>query len=265
MHFNTILVFDFDGVLCNSVHDSLFTALISYRDLIPGHSLPLPRNSEKEWIYPFEREHPELFDQFLNLMPLGNFAEDYFVFLRLIETGAVKSIRSQEDFDLFKESLPKERLRSYGKLFYRNRIRMQNENPDEWVRLLPGFTDVQEAVPVLSRRFLLAIATSKDYQSVHLLLNHWGLAQYFEQRNILDKDFAGSKREHLVRFHEEHHIPFSGMHFVDDKVSHLFTVQDLGVHAYLALWGFNTPREHAIAQKSGFRLLSLADLQGLGI
>jgi phosphoglycolate phosphatase-like HAD superfamily hydrolase len=113
--------------------------------------------------------------------------------------------------------------------------------------------------------FLLAIATSKDYQSVHLLLNHWGLAQYFEQRNILDKDFAGSKREHLVRFHEEHHIPFSGMHFVDDKVSHLFTVQDLGVHAYLALWGFNTPREHAIAQKSGFRLLSLADLQGLGI
>ncbi len=264
MSLESILIFDFDGVLCNSIHDSLFTALQSYCDIVPHNALPWVKDTKRDQVFQFEKENPEFFDQFTDLMPLGNFAQDYFVFLRLLETNAVKSIRSQRDFDDFKKSLPKEQLLLYDKIFYRNRVRMQNENPDEWVRLLPSFKGLQESIPGLSQRFLLAIATSKDYQSIHLLLNHWDLAKYFSRKNILDKDFAESKRDHLVKFQEEHGIPFGHMHFIDDKISHLFDVQDLGVQAYLALWGFNTAREHDLAKKSGFHLLSLEDLPALG-
>ena len=265
MSYESILIFDFDGVLCNSIHDSLFTALQAYSDAVPGHKLPWAKGTERTRIFQFEKENAGFFHQFTDLMPLGNFAQDYFVFLRLLETDSVKSIHSQNDFNTFKKTLPEEQLRSYEEIFYRNRVGMQNENPDEWVQLLPCFEGMKESIPELAHRFLLAIATSKDYQSVHLLLNHWDLAKYFSRENILDKDFAESKREHLVKFQEEHGIPYSAMHFIDDKLSHLFAVQDLGVQAYLALWGFNTVREHDLARKSGFHTLSLEDLPEFGI
>ena len=50
----------------------------------------------------------------------------------------------------------------------------------------------------------------------------------------MDKDFAPSKRAHLTAFHQRFGIPFDNMHFIDDKVSHLLAVADLGVLAGLS-------------------------------
>jgi hypothetical protein len=100
-------------------------------------------------------------------------------------------------------------------------------------------------------------------QSVIMILEHHGLSEYFRPDNILDKDFAPTKREHFIKFHENHGTPYSAMHFIDDKVSHLIKVVDLGVNCYLATWGFNGEREHRIAEDHGCRLLTLQTLKDI--
>ena len=36
-----ILVFDFDGVIANSIHESFMTAINTYIQIVPDHSLPI--------------------------------------------------------------------------------------------------------------------------------------------------------------------------------------------------------------------------------
>lgn len=258
-----ILVFDFDGVICNSIHDSLMTALNTYIQFVPDHTLPLEKPLEPDSLFLFEKNHEPLFNRFSKLMPMGNFAEDYFVFLRIIEEDKSEKVKDQASFNSFKSSIPEEKLNSYQTLFYQYRTHLQESDPKSWANLLPPFPGIVEAIQTLSQRFLCAIATSKDKGSVDILLRSYGLVPYFHPENILDKDFAKSKREHLIRFHKEHNIPFKNIHFIDDKVLHLASVKDLGIHAYLALWGFNTEREHKIARDNGLTLLRLEDLPHL--
>ena len=258
-----ILVFDFDGVICNSIHDSLMTAVNTYIEFVDRHQLPVKEPLKPDSVLSFEQNRPEFFRRFSELMPLGNFAMDYYVFMVIIEKDIGSQIREQSDFDAVKRTIPEETLLSYSDLFYKNRRSMQEKDPEAWARLLPPFPGIADSIKSLSEQFLCAIATSKDHNSVDILLKSYGLNDYFQRQNILDKDFAASKRDHLVRFHQEHGVPFSGIHFIDDKVLHLNSVKDLGVHAYLALWGFNTQREHEIAQTEGFNLLRLEELSKL--
>jgi phosphoglycolate phosphatase-like HAD superfamily hydrolase len=259
-----ILVFDFDGVICNSIHDSLMTAVNTYIEFVDRHQLPIKEPLKSESVLSFEQNHPEFFHRFSEFMPLGNFAMDYYVFMVIIEKDIGSQILEQSDFEAVKRTIAEETLLSYSDLFYKNRRSMQEKDPGAWARLLPPFPGIAKSIALLSERFLCAISTSKDHNSVDILLKSYGLNDYFQKQNILDKDFAESKRDHLVRFHQEHGVPFSGIHFIDDKVLHLISVKDLGVHAYLALWGFNTQREHETARSQGFNLLRLKDLPKLG-
>jgi phosphoglycolate phosphatase-like HAD superfamily hydrolase len=259
-----ILVFDFDGVICNSIHDSLMTALNTYIQFVPEHTLPLDNPLEPDSLFLFEKNHEPLFNRFSKLMPMGNFAEDYFVFLRIIEKDKSEKVKDQASFNIFKSSIPEEKLNAYQTLFYRYRTHLQESDPESWAYLLPPFPGIVEAIQTLSQRFLCAIATSKDRRSVDILLRSYGLGPYFRPENILDKDFAKSKREHLIQFHKEHDTPFKNIHFIDDKILHLTSVKDLGIRAYLALWGFNTERERRIARENGLTPLLLEDLPQLG-
>jgi hypothetical protein len=51
------------------------------------------------------------------------------------------------------------------------------------------------------------------------------------------------------------------MGFVDDKVNHLDDVSRLGVRCGLATWGFNGPREEALARAAGHLVCTLDDAE----
>lgn len=256
-----LLVFDFDGVLCDSIHDSFMLSLNTYIEIEPLHHLPLDSPLHPvDPVFAFEKSHPELFEAFRNLLPLGNRAEDYYAMWKIIDIQKVDQIQTQEDFDQFKSSFSQECMQDYAKKFYASRHHLQKNNPELWAKLLPPFQGIPEAVKTLSQRFFLAIATSKDRASVDFLLERYGIQKFFPPEYILDKDFAISKRDSFVYFHQQLSVPFEKMHFIDDKVLHLVAVRDLGVRGYLALWGYNTKREHQVAQKNGFILLELSKL-----
>jgi phosphoglycolate phosphatase-like HAD superfamily hydrolase len=260
-----LLVLDFDGVISDSLHDSYVTSLNVYLLAEKTHSLPLTAPLDPpDRIFDFEKEQPHVFGEFKRLIPMGNRAEDYFVIWRLIGSGTTEDVRSQSDFNRIKERIPREVLDAYGRDFYSVRRERQENNPDEWSSLSPVFEGIPAAFHSLSARYDLAIATSKDIRSITLLLKRYGITSFFKPEFILDKDFSYSKKDHLLYFHEKFGIPLDRMHFIDDKVLHLLAVKDLGVKGYLALWGYNTPHEHEMASKAGFRLLNLEDLKTLG-
>lgn len=258
-----LVVFDFDGVLSNSFHDSLWMAINTFIVFEGDTALPLEGKLRSEYVFDFERQNPDFTQQFYALMPLGNLARDYYVILHIMTHGNPAAIHSQADYDAYKSSLDQERVMAYDAHFYASRAQIQSENPAAWAALIPPFDGVVNAVATLSERAGLAIATSKDRPSVLMLLERYGLQQYFRDDRILDKDFAPSKRQHLIRLAEATGTPYDQMHFIDDKVLHLVDVADLGVNACLAQWGFNTAREAQVALDHGCRVLTLADLPAL--
>lgn len=257
-----LLALDFDGVLCNSIHDTIMTAINTYLKCREPHNLTVDDQLTPETVFDFEKENPHFMQQFIRLMPLGNFAKDYYVILKIIDDNIFDTISSQKDFDAIREKADPQTIQKYDKLFYKYRYSLQN-NPDEWAELLPAFPGIPEAVRKLSKNFLLAIATSKDVHSVNILLKKYGISYLFSSENILDKDFARTKREHITKLHQLHDLDFRDIYFIDDKISHLLEVNDLNIHPYLATWGFNTEREHNIAEENNISLLNLKEFPEL--
>jgi len=259
-----ILVFDFDGVICNSIHDSFVTALNTYIRLIDDHYLPLHAPLASDNVIEFENKFPETFKSFSDLMPLANCAEDYFVLLSLIDQKQTDQIHCQDEFNRFKKNFSSDRLNEFHKTFYQIRSQMREEDLENWLDLLHPFSGIPDTIRKLSDRLTLAISTSKDRPSVTILLDRYGLRDCFKPENIFDKDLARSKRDHMLRLQKKQQVDFSQIHFIDDKVSHLLAVKDLGIHCYLACWGFNSEREIRIALKEGFTPIQLEDLKHIG-
>jgi phosphoglycolate phosphatase-like HAD superfamily hydrolase len=262
---NRLLVFDFDGVICNSIHDSMMTGLNTYIKLVPNHNLPVKGPLKPEDVAGFEESNPGFFQIFSEFMPLGRRAEDYFIIIGIIDRGETGSIKGQSDFDGFKANIPVRQLDRFHKAFYRTRAELRESDPSAWSALFPPFEGVEEALETLLDRFRFAIATAKDRMSVHFQLKAFNLQRFFTDDMIFDKDYATQKADALRAIAGKTGTGFNDIHFIDDKLNHLTGCLDLGVHCYLATWGFNSEREHRAALSAGIALLTLEDLPKLGL
>ncbi len=252
-----LLALDFDGVISDSATESFIVALRTYTRLRPesrftGAASDLD-GADRETV----RVHP-VFRDFLALMPLGNRAEDFAVALCLLEDG--RRVEDQAAYDLEKSSQPDAFMDDYHNEFYLERERLSEAGEAAWLELLgpyPAFIDW------LHRRaadVVLAVATAKDRRSVDRLLAAYGIDGLFPAERILDKEAGVDKQAHLRALAERTSLPYEAMTFVDDKVNHLDSVSRLGVRCALAGWGYNGPREHALASERGHLVLALDDL-----
>lgn len=239
-----LLALDFDGVISDSARECFVVALRTYRALCPGS---------------VRREEPELYAGFVENMPLGNRAEDFGVVLRALEEGA--ALPDQAAYDAFRDALDPAWLRSFHRHFYRVRGELAEGDRAGWLALMAPYPGL---LAVLRRRAgdaALAIATAKDRHSVRLLLEAWGAADLFPEDSVLDKETGVSKVAHLEHLQERLGLPFAEISFVDDKVNHLDAVAGLGVRCGLASWGYNGPREEALARERGYLVLTLEDVE----
>jgi phosphoglycolate phosphatase-like HAD superfamily hydrolase len=246
-----VLALDFDGVIADSAPEAFAVALQTYADVFPDGGLG-PQQEDPE---------ASLFARFLELMPLGNRAEDYAVCLRAIDTGT--RIADQAAYDAFRAALDRVELRAFHKRFYRVRAAWARRDPQGWragMRCYPGVADL------LRRRagdVRLAIATAKDRRSVRDLLEGYGIAELFPEGFVMDKETGVSKRAHVERLVEITGCGLEEVTFVDDKVNHLKDVAGLGSRCLLAAWGYNGAREQHIAREAGIGVCGLEDFEAL--
>ena len=252
-----VLALDFDGVICDSSREVFVVAVDTYAAQEPGSALLgtlEPLRDDAVGGGDGFRSDP-LYLDFLDLLPLGNRAEDFGVSLRALEIGA--AIADQSSYDEFYRSLDSDWLTSFHSRFYDARSSLRADNPTGWLKLhlpYPGFAETLRRHKGPTEP---AVATAKDARSVELLLDELGMADLFEPDLILDKQTGVEKTHHLQILCERTGLEFGSVTFVDDKVNHLVKVSSLGVRPVLAGWGFNTHREHALAREIGFEVAAL--------
>jgi phosphoglycolate phosphatase-like HAD superfamily hydrolase len=244
-HGMRVLALDFDGVISDSAREAFAVAVRTYASVYPGSKLV---------------ESEALYRGFVELMPLGNRAEDYAVILAALEEGA--SIGDQAAYDAFYQGRDPERLGIFHESFYRARTSWSERDPEGWRKMLAPYPEMLEILRRRASQVTLAIATAKDGRSVHLLLRDYGIEGLFREDLVLDKDIGVTKRSHLQHLQQRLGVLYEAITFVDDKVNHLEAVAPLGARCVLAAWGYNGPREHTAARERGFLVCHLGDVEG---
>ena len=253
-----ILALDFDGVLCDSSREVFVVAVDTYSAIEPESALletlmPL-RNDAVSGGDRF-RDH-ETYQRFLDLLPLGNRAEDFGVSLQAIERDT--PITDQEAYDSFYREVGGEWMDGFHRRFYECRSSLRAADLPAWLRLHLPYPGFAETLHRHTDRTRPAVATAKDRESVRLLLGELGFESDFDPELVLDKEAGVDKTQHLRALQERTRAEFHEITFVDDKVNHLVRVAELGVRPVLAGWGFNTNREHKLARELGFDVADLA-------
>ena len=129
-----LLVLDFDGVISDSAREAFVVARRTFLELRPESAL---RADDPGAVYA----------GFLELMPLGNRAEDYATALAAVERG--ERLPDQPAYDAFRARQDPEWLRAFHRRFYAVRASFATGEPDGWRRLLRPYPDF---LAILHRR-----------------------------------------------------------------------------------------------------------------
>jgi phosphoglycolate phosphatase-like HAD superfamily hydrolase len=256
------LVLDFDGVISDSAPEAFVVALHTYATLQPQSSWsPIAaRLRPRGGLTRTDVLDEPLYGRFLELMPLGNRAEDYAVILSLLEREVI--VADQAAYDRARGATSSDWLQRFHQRFYAVREQFASENSETWRALMDPYSLF---VAILRRHaqddVTLAIATAKDRSSVLTLLADYGLSDLFPPDRVLDKETGASKASHLEHLHHVLGFPYPDLTFLDDKVNHLDAVVPLGVRGAFATWGYNGARERHIAEERGYLICTLDDVE----
>jgi len=256
-----VLALDFDGVISDSASEAFVVALLTYTGMVPdsrfrergqryaGDTAPAPGTVTGD----------ELYAGFLDVMPLGNRAEDYAVIFAALERG--RAVPDQAAYDALRDGLDADWLRAYHKRFYEVRAALARRDPAGWRRLMRPYPSFVEVLRRRSGEITLAIATAKDRRSVRDILRDYAIDGLFPDGLVLDKETGVSKAAHLEHLHRTLAVDYPDMTFIDDKVNHLEATAALGVRSCLAAWGYNGPREAQLARIQGYPVCTLEDVE----
>jgi len=241
-----LLVLDFDGVLSDSGREAFVVARRTYVALRPDS--PLRAGDDAA-----------LYAAFVEIMPLGNRAEDFGVALAAIEAGV--ALPDQAAYDAYYAAQDREWLRAFHARFYRERDAFARSDPAGWLAMMRPYPHFLATLRRRAGACPYAIATAKDRRSVRVLLREYGVADLFRDDLVLDKEAGVTKVAHHEHLARHCGVACPEMTFVDGKVNHLDAVAALGVRCALAAWGYNGPREHRLARAHGHRICRPDDVE----
>lgn len=253
-----LLALDFDGVISDSAPESFVVALRTYADLRPGSWVQGIRDRVAGLSATSVRADP-VYLGFVEMMPLGNRAEDFGVVLSLLDRGSRAA--DQQSYAAAHAALGPQFLGPFHERFYLHRKRFRAEDEVRWAELLGPYPRFVEVLKRRGGEVPLALATAKDRESATFLLREFGLSDLIPDERVFDKEAGVDKQAHLRALSERTAIPFEEITFIDDKVNHLDSVARLGVRCVLAGWGYNARREWAEARARGHLVCTLEDVE----
>ena len=253
-----VLALDFDGVIADSAPESFVVAVYTYASMRPGSSIDRVRDRVDQSSV-VELKGNSAYVRFVDLMPLGNRAEDFGVALSILDAGL--EIRDQRGYDDVRSCAGSEFLAEFHERFYRERRNLRSADPVRWTGLLGPYPRFVEILKRRGNETILALATAKDRDSATWLLDDYGLSDLIPDERVVDKQAGADKRAHLRVLCERLGVELREITFIDDKVNHLDAVAPLGVRCGLAAWGYNGERERAQARRRGYLVCTLDDVE----
>ncbi len=257
-----VLALDFDGVISDSAPECFWVAVQTLERVRPG-SLDVSRLARWSAMSGTDarqaiRKDP-LFAGFLDIMPLGNRAEDFGVSLLALEAGA--SIENQADYDRWFAQQAPDFTSAFHEHFYDERARLRAASEEDWGLLMSPYGELLDVLRRNHGACDVVIATAKDRDSVSRLIARFAIGDVFALDRIYDKEWGRDKQAHIRAVRADFDVAFEDITFVDDKANHLVSVAKLGARCVLASWGYNGARECAYAQGHGLAVCGLDELE----
>ncbi len=242
-----ILALDFDGVICDTVRETLTSAWEVYREIWNGRSGHPPPQAEAA----FHRLRPAL--------EIGWEAP---ILLRAIIEGVPEADLLRDFQAVWRQRILEAHHLDRGVLLARF-----DAARDAWIRTdMRGWLASNRFYPGIAERLRVIVQsdasifviTTKERRFAHLLLERNGVNLPAAQ--VWGKERARPKADLLRVLRQTHPVAYGDVWFVEDRLKTLRSVQEQAdldaVGLFLATWGYNTPaeREEAHADRRIARL-----------
>lgn len=242
-----MFIFDFDGVLIDSVDEAAVTAYsaasgslaTSLTDLPDGY-LELFKNSR-----PFPRNASEM-------LVLGRWC------LEKIELNEPATISREILEHLVTEDDHSES--DLRRLFFETRQQLATRSPLSWLELNRPYQPLFDWLKT-ELNAPLVILTHKNRLAVEQICRHFGLE--IRSDRIYSGDTGEPKELGLLAIMER--FDSSSYHFIDDSIHNLLELKyrlpaDADVSLELASWGYCTIDDVTLAEQEGLRVLALCEI-----
>ncbi len=247
---SNIVVFDFDGVVCDSTNECMVTSWNAWDRWSGG-------DNYRRTIAEFS---PEEDQRFRRLRPFVKGAGEYYALRRVLQSGESESIISQDQHAQLCQQWA-ENCEKFKPVFFKQREWLRQQDLKKWIQLHPVFPSVIDTMIQLQQQNRLYIATLKDAESVKLVLQMHGLE--ISDDRMLDQSQIKNKLEALDTIRQWEGCAKQDMVFIDDNISHLMLPKANGYRVFQTTWG-NVPEENLVqANKAGIELLRLAEISEL--
>jgi phosphoglycolate phosphatase-like HAD superfamily hydrolase len=250
-----VIAIDYDGVIVDSVMDSLFVSHNAYLNVY-GSANKKNFGGElftfKNWSTIKEKYKKEI-EYYRSLRPYIRGASDYGLIQKLMEEG--KYIKSQQEFDEYRQTVDFD-FQKFHDAFYQARRDAQRESFEGWLSLSPPYEEflkgirrfVQEGIKVMvatsNRREYIARAFPPKYYDIPI-----------DADDILDFSFGEDKSSQMHYICDKYSVDYRDIYFVDDQLAHLEQTRKLGIHVFLVGWSYATEQQKKIAGEEGIPVI----------
>ncbi len=237
-----ILALDFDGVICDTVHELLKSTWQVYREIWAGGGDGPP---------------PKVASAYIRLRPALEIGWESPILLRALIEGVPEAELLREF-----QTTWRQRILEAHRLNQADLSTRFDAARDSWIRtdlqgwlasnhLYPGIAErMREIVRSHVRAFVL---TTKEGRFAHYLLEQNGVN--LPAAHVWGKERAHPKADLLRVLREEQGVEYGDIWFVEDRLKTLQSVAELAdleaVSLFLATWGYNTPAERKEARTDG--------------
>jgi len=216
MSFSTVLVLDFDGVICDSIDECFAVSWVAYHALFrkdTAASSPAARRN------------------FARLRPFIRSGEDFLIIQEVLSTGS--AVRDQAEFDELARRAGAGKRAMFRELFYAQRSEMLAKDRDSWLALNRVYPHMKKAFGVLGPGAPLYVLSTKEPQFIAEILS----ANQIEiPRQRILESVSEPKLVTTERLRAEG--GFQDAILVEDQVDHLRENRNPHIRGFLAAWGY---------------------------
>ena len=235
------VVFDFDGVVCDTTDECMVTSWNAWEEWESRDNF---RNDLSEFSENYK-------SSFRKVRPRVRGAGEYYILCRALSEGI--SIDNQKIYDEL-EARWQENIKPFKIIFFKARERLRRYDINAWIDLHPVFDGVIEVMKTLNDQNRLYLATLKDAQSVRLILENKDLN--IKKDRLLDQAQIMSKLQALDKFRKQIGCDKKDMIFIDDNVLHLLKPHKEGYEVFLTGWGQVISEYVNIAKSNNIQILN---------
>jgi len=229
----TLLVLDFDGVICDSVEECWVSSWRAYHERFLGRAPSPPSPGNRTF--------------FRSLRPFVRSGEDFVLIQHLAERGSAPTDQAEFDGEWEKPGLPSRGR--FKDLYYQARTELYERDPAAWLAMNRIFPHVPRALSGLSPAVPLFILSTKKAQFVTATLQANGLAVPAARVLYSEGEPKLSAVERLMR-----ETTAAEAVFVEDQVDALRANRNPHILTCLATWGY-VQQEWLRSPGNGIRLL----------